>query len=146
MRLAGGKDHERAIWIDGERNLDLAQLLAGATQFEAKMRIPDPKAVGLGELKNLYLACCVIAEMTTREAGLDMRLHDLRHHYASSLISAGCSIVAVQRALGHAKASVTLDMYGHLMPSDEDRIRKAIDVAWEAAEDGLRTPNPMKAV
>jgi hypothetical protein len=61
VRLAGGKDHERAIWIDGEKNYDLAQLLAGATQFEAKMKIPEPKAVGLGELKNLYLACCVIA-------------------------------------------------------------------------------------
>lgn len=61
VRLAGGRDHDRAVWIDGEKNSDLAQLLAGATQFEAKMQIPDPKAVGLGELKNLYLACCVIA-------------------------------------------------------------------------------------
>ncbi len=84
-------------------------------------------------------------EITTRQAGLDSRLHDLRHHYASSLISAGCSIVAVQRALGHAKASVTLDMYGHLMPSDEDRIRGAIDIAWNA-EDGLRTPTTLKAL
>jgi hypothetical protein len=61
VRLASGKDRERAVWIDGERNSDLAQLLAGATQFEAKMQNPDPKAVGLGELKSLYLACCVIA-------------------------------------------------------------------------------------
>ena len=84
-------------------------------------------------------------ELTTRTAGVDTRLHDLRHHYASSLISAGCSIVAVQRALGHAKASVTLDMYGHLMASDEDRIRGAIDVAW-TAEDGLRTPGALTAL
>lgn len=61
VRLAGGRDHERAVWIDGEKNSDLAQLLAGATQFEAKMQNPDPKAAGLGELKSLYLACCVIA-------------------------------------------------------------------------------------
>lgn len=61
VRLAGGKDHERAVWIDGEKNSGLAQLLAGATRFEAEMKIPDPKAVVLGELKNLYLACCVIA-------------------------------------------------------------------------------------
>jgi hypothetical protein len=61
VRLAAGKDHERGVWIDGEKNSEMAQLLAGATQFEAKMQILDPKAVGLGELKSLYLACCVIA-------------------------------------------------------------------------------------
>jgi integrase len=49
-------------------------------------------------------------------AGLarSIRFHDLRHAYASALISAGCSVKAVQRALGHASASITLDTYGHL--------------------------------
>jgi hypothetical protein len=61
VRLAAGKDHDRAVWIDGKKNSDLAELLAGATQFEARMQIPEPQAVGLGELKSLYLACCVIA-------------------------------------------------------------------------------------
>ena len=67
----------------------------------------------------------------------ELTFHALRHHYASSLISAGCSIVAVQRALGHSSASITLNTYGHLMPSDADRIRTAVDVAW--AEDSVRT-------
>ena len=31
-------------------------------------------------------------------------LHDLRHFYASGLIAAGCDVVTVQRALGHAQA------------------------------------------
>ena len=39
-------------------------------------------------------------------------------------------IEAVQKALGHDKPSTTLDIYGHLMPSDNDRIRTAIDTAW----------------
>ena len=30
-----------------------------------------------------------------------VRLHDLRHFYASGLIAAGCDVVTVQRALGH---------------------------------------------
>ncbi len=79
-------------------------------------------------------------EQTLRSAGLEITFHHLRHSFASSLIAAGCSIVAVQRALGHAKPSVTLDVYGHLMPSDTDRIRTAVDLAWSsAAEDSLRT-------
>lgn len=65
--------------------------------------------------------------------GTDITMHDLRHYYASSLLSAGCSIVAVQRALGHSAASITLDTYGHLMPSDEDRIRNASGTTWTPA-------------
>ena len=38
-----------------------------------------------------------------------VKLHDLRHFYASGLFAAGCDVVTVQRALGHASASVTLN-------------------------------------
>jgi integrase len=59
------------------------------------------------------------------EAGVDYRLHDLRHFYASGLIHAGCDVVTVQRALGHGNASVTLTTYSHLWPNADDRTRKA---------------------
>lgn len=55
-----------------------------------------------------------------------MTFHDLRHHFASVLIAAGCSIKAVQEALGHANVSETLDTYSHLWPADDDRIRDAV--------------------
>ena len=58
-------------------------------------------------------------------AGVDYRLHDLRHFYASGLIAAGCDVVTVQRALGHGSASVTLNTYGHLWPDANDRTRQA---------------------
>lgn len=81
-------------------------------------------------------------EQTVRNIVTDVTMHDLRHHFASSLLAAGCSIVAVQHALGHAKASTTLDTYGHLMPTDQDRIRGAIDAAWQAVADQPRTNRP----
>lgn len=63
---------------------------------------------------------------TIKRAGVrHFRLHDLRHHYASGLIAAGCDVVTVQRALGHLSATVTLDTYSHLWPSAEDRTRSA---------------------
>ncbi|WAC65428.1 site-specific integrase [Agrococcus sp. SL85] len=63
---------------------------------------------------------------TLAAAGLEsFRLHDLRHFYASGLIAAGCDVVTVQRALGHAKATTTLNTYGHLWPTAEDRTRAA---------------------
>jgi integrase len=59
------------------------------------------------------------------KAGVTFNLHDLRHFYASGLIAAGCDVVTVQRALGHGKASLTLNTYSHLWPRAEDRTRNA---------------------
>jgi hypothetical protein len=59
---------------------------------------------------------------TRNSVGLPhVRLHDLRHFYASGLIAAGCDVVTVQRALGHSSATTTLNTYSHLWPTAEDR-------------------------
>jgi integrase len=66
--------------------------------------------------------------LTLTNAGLTgVRLHDLRHFYASGLIAQGCDVVTVQRALGHRSASTTLNTYVHLWPSAEDRTRAAAE-------------------
>ena len=44
------------------------------------------------------------------------------HFFASGLIASGCDVVAVQRALGHAKSTTTLTTYAHLWPTAEDRV------------------------
>jgi integrase len=62
-----------------------------------------------------------------------MTVHDLRHFYASGLIAAGCDVVTVQRALGHAKTTTTLNTYAHLWPSAEDRTRQAAGQLFSAA-------------
>lgn len=57
-------------------------------------------------------------------AGVDSSgWHDLRHYHASKLIAAGMSPVAVASRLGHKDASRTLDVYGHLWPTDDERMR-----------------------
>lgn len=73
-------------------------------------------------------------QRTRRSAGVTgVKLHDLRHFYASGLIAAGCDVVTVQRALGHAKATTTLNTYAHLWPSAEDRTRAAASRLLSAA-------------
>lgn len=62
-----------------------------------------------------------------RRLGIDASSHDLRHHAASLLISSGCSPKAVAEFLGHKNATETLNTYSHLWPSDEDKLRQAID-------------------
>jgi integrase len=56
--------------------------------------------------------------------------HDLRHFFASLLISAGLSPKVVAALLGHADVARTLNTYSHLWPGDEDRSRQAIDIVF----------------
>lgn len=71
---------------------------------------------------------------TLRDAGLSgIKLHDLRHFYASGLIAAGCDVVTVQRSLGHSKATTTLNTYAHLWPTAEHRTRRAAESIMAAS-------------
>jgi integrase len=62
---------------------------------------------------------------TRTDARLTFKLHELRHYFASGLIAAGCDVVTVQRAMGHASATTTLSTYTHLWPTAEDKTRAA---------------------
>lgn len=62
---------------------------------------------------------------TRTHAGVTFKLHELRHYFASGLIAAGCDVVTVQRATGHASATTTLSTYAHLWPTVEDKTRAA---------------------
>jgi integrase len=67
-------------------------------------------------------------------AGLsDIRMHDLRHFYASGLIANGCDVVTVQRAMGHSNATTTLATYSHLWPTAEERISKASEALMKSS-------------
>jgi integrase len=77
------------------------------------------------------------------KVGIEYRLHDLRHFFASGLIAAGCDVVTVQRALGHSSAAITLTTYSHLWPDANDRTRNAagelLDQSLGSPADALRT-------
>lgn len=61
----------------------------------------------------------------TREKEADklprIRLHDLRHTGATLLLGKHADIETVSHRLGHAKASVTLDIYGHALPENDQQ-------------------------
>ena len=63
----------------------------------------------------------------------------LRHTAASLAISAGANVKAVQRMLGHAKASMTLDVYADLFDKDLDSVAANLDKAIKAAGDQTGT-------
>lgn len=79
--------------------------------------VPDLR----GDRNGWWVAMC-------RAAGIDrLTPHDLRHTYASLSVSSGANVKALQRALGHKSAAMTLDIYADLFDSDLDAVSVALD-------------------
>lgn len=56
-----------------------------------------------------------------------IKIHDFRHSHASLLISQGMPITLVSERLGHADKSITLNVYSHLLESDNDKVVNMIN-------------------
>jgi integrase len=53
-------------------------------------------------------------------------------------IEQGAHAKAIQERMGHASVSVTLDRYGHLLPSLGERIADGLDGAFRSADHGAQ--------
>ena len=70
-------------------------------------------------------------------AGLKhVTLHSLRHSYATVMIASGASIKALQRALGHASANMTLNVYAHLFEESMDEPVLRADALLRGLQNG----------
>lgn len=76
-----------------------------------------------------------------KAAGLpDIRFHDLRHTYASLLFAQGENIKYISSQLGHASATITLDVYSHLMKSEnQEAVCKLENTIFQATGHNLVT-------
>ncbi|WP_371376803.1 tyrosine-type recombinase/integrase [Thalassotalea aquiviva] len=77
------------------------------------------------------------------KAGLpNLRLHDLRHQYASLLVNSGRSLYEVQHILGHSEPKVT-QRYAHL---STETLHDAVDAASARLTAASATPSPRPAL
>lgn len=115
-------DLDRGVWTKPshqtkQNKTEHVPLNDAARQLLAAMRLADPAGAylfpgdragkPLQEIKNFWRTVC-------SEAGLsNVRVHDLRHTFASHLVSSGLSLEIVGRLLGHSQAATT-KRYAHL--------------------------------
>ena len=63
-----------------------------------------------------------------KEIGLPLiRFHDLRHSAVYALRMGGCNVKDIQAWLGHSDITTTLNIYGHVLGRDMDRMGQVMD-------------------
>ncbi|MDI6816691.1 MAG: tyrosine-type recombinase/integrase [Actinomycetota bacterium] len=88
------------------------KLNAPASQYDLVFCTPKGGIVSGGHVTKVQFKKAV------KDAGIEkpMRFHDLRHSFASLLISKGEHVKVIQSVLGHADIQTTMNIYGHLLP------------------------------
>jgi integrase len=108
--------------------------------------VHDPDALMLGSPRGgpLRFSNFRHGVWSTAPEGTDLegvRIDDLRRTAASILIDQGLHPKIVQQHLGHSSIVVSMNRYGHLYPSDTERVQNALDGAFETGSVVSNTPS-----
>ena len=109
LRLIDSKTGPREVWLSTTaQELIERQTKLGSTWVFPSLR--DPARPYSGNL--------VLWDKARKEAGLeDVRLHDLRHTFASHAVMSSVPLPIVAKLLGHSRSSMTL-RYAHVQDRD----------------------------
>jgi integrase len=114
-------DFERRLWRIPTTKLGKPRyvpLSDGAISIlKDVLRLPDcPWVFPNPDTKIPFVSIFCAWDTARKKAGLsDVRIHDLRHSFASLLINSGRSLYEVQKLLGHTQVKTT-QRYAHLAP------------------------------
>jgi len=127
------KSHERR-WVPVPRFLfeDLAVHVAGKAPGDLVFTSPKGAVLRVGGARRSWF------DRAVETSGIPTGLHPHElHHTAASLgVSAGANVKAVQRMLGRAKASMTLDVYAYLFDDDLEAAADRLDEMAHTADRG----------
>jgi integrase len=104
--VAALREHRRK---QNEERLRAGEVWSGEGDFVFTNEIGRP--VHPSALSRLFASCVRRADLPP------IRLHDLRHTYATVALGAGVHPNIVSERLGHATTAVTLDLYSHVTPT-----------------------------
>jgi integrase len=120
----------------GRRNLTLGEGAVALLRAHKVKQLELRLVIGLGKIEPTTLVFSTIEGELLRPRNItkawsrmmpDRSFHSLRHTHVSLLIAAGVDILTISRRLGHSKAAVTLDTYGHLIEGADAAAAKAIE-------------------
>ena len=95
----------------------LKELLKAVEKNQDVLYVFTRNGAKIGNFRKSFMTAC-------RNAGLkDMRIHDLRHVFASKMVMNGTSLYITGELLGHRTTQMT-KRYSHLVP---DTLKKAVD-------------------
>ncbi|MEE8558221.1 MAG: site-specific integrase, partial [Myxococcota bacterium] len=57
----------------------------------------------------------------------EIRLYDLRHTHATLALANGINVKVVSERLGHASAAMTLDVYTHTLPGQQEEATRILE-------------------
>ncbi|MCY4504071.1 MAG: tyrosine-type recombinase/integrase, partial [Alphaproteobacteria bacterium] len=132
LNLADAKSGPRRVFL----NAPARAILKRQPQSGCAYVFPSPKNPERPRSHNLALWHSV-----RKEAGIeDVRLHDLRHTFASHAVLQGVPLPVVSRLLGHKRPSMTL-RYAHVGDKETEAAAERIGAALARALDGGETGN-----
>ncbi len=98
----------------------LKELLRAIEKNQDSLYVFNKNGAKLGNFRKSFMTAC-------RNAGLkDLRIHDLRHVFASKMVMNGTSLYITGELLGHRTTQMT-KRYSHLVP---DTLKKAVDAVF----------------
>jgi integrase len=123
----------------GRRTITLPPLAVVALHEHRKAMLKEGRDVRKGLvfcgrtgsfIRRTNLIRCVW-KPTLKTAGVpEQPFHSLRHSHASELLRNGQSIVAVARRLGHSTPAMTLRVYAHVLPHEDNRLSECIQTLY----------------
>ena len=128
LNLVDAKTGPRRVFL----NAPARAILERQPRAESRVVFPSPKNPGQPFSRDLKLWRSV-----RKEAGIeDVRIHDLRHTFASHAVLHGIPLPVVSRLLGHRHPSMTL-RYAHVGDRETEAAAERIGVTIARALDGI---------
>ncbi len=130
----------------GRRTITLPPAAYAALKRQRKRQLEDQLAAGEEWNNEFNLVFTTRAGKPLRRTGIEKRewrrvlrraglegvtFHTLRHTHASILIFQGVDIKTISRRLGHENVAFTLQVYGHLLPGQDERAAAEVDTFFK---------------
>lgn len=111
---------------------DIDNIIDNAMMFDGKPLTEDGRL--LPSLSNN-----AVNKTLRKIVGREVRVHSLRHTYASYLIAHDIDLISVSQVLGHENLNITLEVYAHQLQEQKSRNDEKIKQMWtECGQNALK--------